>query len=87
MHHANMLTYVLLVLFGWPGGIVLGNLLANIFWLPVQWAGLHLKMAAHHAAVHSRLDDQDAALDAILAHLGLGRASSGSDLPPGDGTP
>jgi hypothetical protein len=85
MHHANMLAYILLTLLGWPSGILLGNLLANFVWLPIQYLGLHLKMAAHHAAVHGRLDEQDTMLAAIVDHLGLERPSSGSDLPPGDG--
>jgi len=71
MHLPHAVSQVLLVLFSWPGGIVVGNLLANFAWLPVQYLGLHLKMAAHHAALHARLDDQDTALSEIRAALGL----------------
>lgn len=48
--------YLLLCLFGWPSGIVLGNLIANLFWMPLQWAGLHLKLRAHSRHMHDRFD-------------------------------
>lgn len=47
---------ILVTLFAWPAGILIGNLIANLAWLPVQWAGLHLKLAAHHAEIMERLD-------------------------------
>jgi hypothetical protein len=55
--------YILLTLFGWPAGIVLGNLLANLFWLPIQYLGLHLKLATHHDALHARLDSIERLLE------------------------
>lgn len=67
-HHGDMnhlqhhVWLILVVMFAWPAGIVVGNLIANVVWLPVQWLGLHLKLAAHHGAIHDRLD-------AIVAHL------------------
>ena len=64
---------------------MLGNLLANVLWLPVQWAGLHLKLTAHHAAVHARMDVQDAELAAIRALLEHRRSQP--DLLPPDGCP
>lgn len=70
---------VLAVLFGWPGGILLGNLLANVFWVPLQWLGLHLKLEALHGPTHEKLD-------AILARLepcpNCGHRSSEPDLQP-----
>lgn len=84
MHRTNMLTYILVTLFSWPGGIVLGNVLANLFWMPLQWLWLRFKLAAHHGAIHERLDSQDTVLAAIAGHLGIELASSGSDLHPGD---
>lgn len=63
-------------LFGWPGGI----LLSNLVWLPVQYSALAVKLASHRKAVHSRLDDQDVTLAAIAEHLGI-------SLHPEDGTP
>ena len=45
--------------FDWPNGIVIGNLLASVLWVPVQWFGVKVRLAAHHAEVHARLDDQD----------------------------
>lgn len=45
--------------FDWPNGVVIGNLLASMLWVPVQWFGIHVRLAAHHAEVHKHLDDQD----------------------------
>ena len=50
------LTVFLLTLFSWPAGIVVGNLIASFLWLPIQYLGLHIKLAAHHGALHDRLD-------------------------------
>jgi hypothetical protein len=80
-----MTIHVLLILFGWPAGIVLGNLMANVFWLPIQWAGLHLKLAAHARALHDRLDSQDAALEELRGLLGVPGGSSDADLLSRDG--
>jgi hypothetical protein len=51
------LTSILLTLFGWPGGIVLGNLLASIAWLPLQWLGIHLRLESHLRDLTLLLDD------------------------------
>jgi hypothetical protein len=75
------LGYIFLTLFAWPAGIVLGNLIANFFWLPVQWTGLHLKLAAHHGKVHDKLDDILARLDACP---NCGHSRSAADLQPRD---
>lgn len=48
---------ILLTLFGWPGGILLGNLLANFFWMPLQWAGIHLRLESHLRDLTALLDD------------------------------
>lgn len=70
---------VLLVLFAWPAGIVLGNLLANVCWLPIQWLGLHLKLKQHHDDTHGHLDTQDALLaeirDLLASYQDSGRTS------------
>jgi hypothetical protein len=59
MHHA---LDVLVTMFGWPAGIVLGNLIANVAWLPLQWLGLTIKLKSHHSALHERLDEIEARL-------------------------
>lgn len=53
---AMHLKIILLTLFGWPAGIVLGNLLASIAWVPVQWAGVHLRLESHLREVRALLD-------------------------------
>jgi hypothetical protein len=45
--------------FDWPTGVVVGNLLASVLWVPVQWFGVKVRLAAHHKEVHDRLDAQD----------------------------
>ena len=41
--------HVLWQMFGWPGGNVLGNLLASVIWAaPALWH-LHRKIDRHHA--------------------------------------
>lgn len=55
---------LLVILFAWPAGIVVGNLIANLVWLPVQWVGLHLKLASHHGAIHDHLTAIERALEA-----------------------
>lgn len=67
-----MITSVLHDLFHWPDGIVVGNLIASLLWIPVQWTGMHLRLKAHSAATHARLDAQDDVLanqDVILADM------------------
>ena len=81
-HHGDMrheLWVLLIILFGWPAGIVVGNLLANLVWLPVQWVGLHLKLAAHHNALHGQLARIEHLLEAC-PHCGH-RRSDPSLLP------
>jgi hypothetical protein len=75
-HHHSVIVTVLSDLFGWPGGILLGNLV----WLPIQYAAIAWRLARHHKAVHGRLDGQDDQLAAIVKHLGV-------ELHPGDGSP
>lgn len=58
---------VLHTLFGWPAGIVLGNLIASLAWLPIQWVGLHLKLKSHQSALHARLDVLEAKLEPCAA--------------------
>lgn len=70
---------VLVTLLGWPAGILLGNLIANVFWVPVQYAGLHLKLSAHHGAIHERLDAIERLLDECP---NCGHPRSATDLLP-----
>lgn len=78
-HH---LTLVLYTMFGWPAGIVLGNLMASVLWVPIQWAGIQVKLREHHNAVHARLDAQDGVLAEIRKLAG-----QRGDLHPGDDSP
>lgn len=64
---------ILLTLFGWPGGILLGNLLANIVWVPLQWAGIRLHLQAHLRSIVELLDDCPS----------CGHRRSAADLQPG----
>ena len=73
--------YLLVTLFAWPSGIVLGNLIANVSWLPVQWIGLHMKLQGHHMQVHDKLDGIIARLDACP---NCGHRRSAADLQPDD---
>jgi hypothetical protein len=75
-HHHSVILSCLHDLFGWPSGILLGNLV----WLPVQYAAIAWRLARHHRAVHGRLNNQDDALARIASHLGV-------DLHPGDDSP
>lgn len=67
------LTSFLLVLFTWPSGIVVGNLIASLMWVPVQYVGVHLRLQAH--------------LDELREMLGpcphCGNRRSEADLLPG----
>jgi hypothetical protein len=70
---------LVVILFAWPAGIVVGNLIASFLWLPVQWTGLHLKLAAHHGALHDRFDKLEALLDGCP---NCGHRRSEADLLP-----
>jgi hypothetical protein len=47
----------LLTLFGWPGGILVGNLIASVVWVPLQWLGIHLHLKSHLREIAVLLDD------------------------------
>jgi len=79
--------------FDWPSGVVIGNLLASLLWVPVQWLGIHARLAAHRAAMHDRLDEQDKyilarfdAQDAVLGEIRDLLRSSDADLLSGNST-
>jgi hypothetical protein len=40
--------HLLAVLFGWPNGIVLGNLIASALWAAPALFHLHRKISRHH---------------------------------------
>ena len=63
---------ILLTLFGWPAGILVGNLIANVIWIPLQWAGIHLRLKAHLRDLTALLDDC----------LNCGHRRSSADLLP-----
>jgi hypothetical protein len=65
-HHLYL---IFLTMFAWPAGIVLGNLMASLLWVPVQWAGIHLRLTAHNAAMQARMDAHDAKLTEIIRRL------------------
>jgi hypothetical protein len=44
----------LLILFGWPNGIVLGNLLASLIWAVPALIHLHVKLNRHHNEILAR---------------------------------
>lgn len=48
---------VFLTLFRYPDGIVVGNLVASVLWIPVQWLGTHLLLRRHARKVGSMLDE------------------------------
>jgi hypothetical protein len=73
-HH---LCAILVTLFGWPGGILLGNLLANMAWVPLQWLGIHLRIKSAHSGLHARLDGLEALLGDCPA---CGHRRSAADL-------
>lgn len=75
--HLNLVG-ILVTLFGWPAGILLGNLLANVFWMPLQYIALHVRLSVHHGALHDKLDDILVRLDACPA---CGHSRSDADLP------
>lgn len=68
-HHHSVILHVLSDLFGWPGGI----LLSNLVWLPIQYAAIAWRLARHHTALHTRLDR-------IEEHIGSG-LHPGDDTP------
>ena len=70
---------ILAALFAWPAGIVLGNLVANLFWLPLQWLGLHFKLKSMHGLTHDKLD---AILMLLDACPDCGHRRSEADLLP-----
>lgn len=37
-------------LFSWPNGIVVGNLIASVLWVPATMIHLHRKIDRNHAA-------------------------------------
>jgi len=59
--------HFLSTIFSWPNGIVVGNLLASVLWVPVGAAGTYLIERHHHKKLHAKLD-------AIHDHLGIGHA-------------
>lgn len=80
--------------FDWPTGVVIGNLLASLLWVPVQWIGIRIRLAAHHAEVHDRLDAQDEymrvrldAQDAVMDEIRSLLRRSQPDLLPPDASP
>lgn len=70
---------LLVILFAWPAGIVVGNLIASFLWLPIQYLGLHIKLAAHHGALHDRFDAIERLLEACP---NCGHRRSEPDLLP-----
>jgi len=40
--------HILYEIFGWPGGIVVGNLLASALWAIPTFLHLHRKLNRHH---------------------------------------
>lgn len=78
---------VLLILFGWPTGILVGNLLASTLWVPLQWLGIHLKLRAHRRDLHARMDVQDQALEEIRNLLRGHRVPGCTCESPGPAAP
>ena len=97
-HHLEL---IFLTLFAWPAGIVLGNLLASLLWVPIQAFGIQLRLRAHHKEMHARLDSQDtyilerfdrqdavlAVQNAVLDDIQVNVRRSQPDLLPPDGCP
>lgn len=47
--------HVLWELFDWPGGIVVGNLIASVLWAAPALFHLHRKLDRHHREVQQQL--------------------------------
>jgi hypothetical protein len=45
------IAHIASTLFGWPNGIVLGNLLASALWATPALIHLHRKLDRHHRAI------------------------------------
>lgn len=52
--------HFLLTLFGWPDGIVVGNLIASALWAAPALAHLHWKINRHHREQLAARDGRDA---------------------------
>lgn len=44
------MTRILVTLFGWPNGIVVGNLIASALWAAPALAHLHIRLTRQHRA-------------------------------------
>jgi hypothetical protein len=53
----------------WPGGIIVGNLLASVVWAAPAMVHLHRKMERHHAERMKALAGHAEDLAAIRRHL------------------
>jgi hypothetical protein len=52
--------HIIRVLFSWPDGIVLGNLLASAMWAAPALIHLHRKMNRHHARLLAAISQHPA---------------------------
>jgi hypothetical protein len=48
---------ILRTLFAWPGGIVVGNLIASVMWAAPALTHLHIKMNRHHREQGARISE------------------------------
>ena len=53
-----MIAHIIWVMFQWPQGIVVGNLIASAITSVLVYLKLHARMNKQHAALHARLDKQ-----------------------------
>jgi hypothetical protein len=65
------------ILFAWPQGIVVGNLIASALWagpvfLHLHWlsARRHRELMRAHRATHAKADHIEANTNAVLPHSG-----------------
>lgn len=49
------MAHILYELFWWPGGIVVGNLIASLMWATPTHLWLHRKLNRHHEAVKQHI--------------------------------
>jgi len=48
---------ILYIMFSWPQGIVVGNLIANVLWVTPGFIVMHILHRRHFGRLHSRISE------------------------------